>query len=58
LEATADRDRSPEGDRDYEVGHLMAYHAVVSLMQDQALAFGIDRAAIGLDDITPETDLV
>jgi hypothetical protein len=38
INAKADKDRS-EGL--YEIGALMAYHEVVSLMQSQARVFGI-----------------
>ncbi len=46
------------GQADYELGTLMAYHEVISLMQQEADSFGIDRAVVGLDDIDPETDLL
>ena len=42
----------------FAVGRLMAFHEVISLMQQQADAFGIDRKEIGLNDIEPERDLV
>ena len=59
LEAKRSRDGSV-GSEDYEFqqGYLMALHEVVSLMQQQADVFGIDRADIGLADLEPETDLV
>jgi len=36
----------------------MAMHEVISLMQQQANAFGLDVKDIGLDGISPERDLV
>ena len=47
-----------DGDRGFSLGRLMAFHEVVSLMQQQAGAFGISLAEIGLDDIDPEKDLL
>lgn len=55
--AKADRESAPAADREYAVGRLMAYHEIVSLMQQQAAAFGIDLEALGLEDISPERDL-
>ncbi len=43
---------------DYEIGHLMAMHEVISLLQQEARAFGIDLKILGLDDIDPERDLL
>jgi hypothetical protein len=43
---------------DYQVGFLMAYHEIVSLMQQQADLFGVCREGIGLDKLDPEADLV
>jgi len=43
---------------DYRQGYLMAYHEVVSLMQQQADIFGIERHALGLEDIDPENELL
>ena len=45
-------------DRDYKLGFLMAYHVVVSLVKQQADAFGIDVRALCLDDIDPDSDLL
>lgn len=45
-------------DESYETGRLMALHEVVSLMQQQATAFGIPLDAVSLNDINPERDLV
>ena len=50
--------RSRAEDRDYKLGFLMAYHEVVSLVKQQADAFGIDVRALCLDDIDPDRDLL
>lgn len=42
---------------DYALGRLMAFHEIVSMMQQQANAFDIELSALGLDDISPERDL-
>lgn len=57
LDAKAERDCASAGDREYAVGRLMAYYEVVSLMQQQATAFGIDLDGLALEDIDPERDL-
>ena len=58
-EARYARDGAEEkSDRDYQLGYLMAYHEVVSLMQQQADIFGIERRSIGIADIDPENDLI
>jgi len=58
-EAKIARDNAKEkSELDYQLGYLMAYHEVVSLMQQQADAFEIERRAIGIEDIDPEKELV
>ncbi|WP_127476937.1 hypothetical protein [Microbacterium sulfonylureivorans] len=42
---------------DFETGHLTAYHEVISLMQHQAIAFGIGLEDLTLNNINPERDL-
>lgn len=39
---------------DFQQGYLIAFHEVVSLMQQQEDVFEIRRADIGLDDLEPE----
>lgn len=57
-EARSEKDEAMGIDSyDYALGRLMALHEVVSLMQQQAEAFGLDLAALALDDISPERDL-
>lgn len=57
--AKAERDASPAGeDRAYAQGRLMALHEVVSLMQQQADAFGLSHRDLRLDNVDPERDLL
>ena len=58
LAARQDAAQSRGEDRDYKLGFLMAYHEVVSLVKQQADAFGIDVRALCLDDIDPDRDLL
>lgn len=59
LNARAKRDSSStEHDRAFESGRLTAYYEMVSLMQQQAIAFGIELGDVALDDIDPERDLL
>lgn len=59
LEAKRTNDAVPENtDGGFSLGRLMAFHEVVSLMQQQADAFSISLAEIGLADIDPEKDLL
>jgi hypothetical protein len=44
--------------RDYDLGRLMAYHEVISLMQQQAIIFGISLNEIGLEGFDPEKKLL
>ena len=57
LETKAQRDSSKDEDRPFHTGMLLGYHAIVSLMQQQADAFGIGREELRLDDIKPDKDL-
>jgi len=42
----------------FALGRLMAYHEVISLMQQQALVFGLSLESLSLHDIDPERDLL
>ena len=44
------------GDRTFQYGRLMAYYEVVSLMQQQAVAFDLPLADLRLDGIEPDKD--
>ena len=43
---------------DYDKGRHFALYEVVSLLTQQADAFGIDRAAVGLAGVDAERDLL
>ena len=43
---------------DFAIGYMAGFHRVVSLMQQQAEAFGIPLKDIGLDGIDPDVELV
>jgi len=45
-------------DHDYKAGRLFAYYEVVSLMQQQAKAFGLSLAAVSLEGLNPDSDLL
>jgi hypothetical protein len=41
----------------FDAGYLMGFHRVISLMQQQALAFGLEVNEVGLEGIDPNRDL-
>ena len=43
---------------DYDKGRQYALYEIISLMIQQADAFGIDKATLGLADVDPERDLL
>lgn len=45
-------------DYQYAQGRLMAFVEVLSLMQQQADAFGLDQASLSLSGFDPEQDLL
>ena len=45
-------------DRIFNRGIVFGYHAVLSLMQQEAAAFGIELEELRLDDINPDRDLL
>ena len=51
-------DAQTDDDRIFASGRLMAFHEIVSLMQQQAISFELGFAEIGLGDIDPEKDLL
>lgn len=59
LEARRERDAAQEGseERTFAAGQLLAFHRVVSLIQQQADGMGIPLADLRLDDIVPDRDL-
>ncbi|MBU2502373.1 hypothetical protein KJ682_13655 [bacterium] len=58
LRAKTEALGASEDDRGFALGRLTAMHEVISLMQQQAYAFGLEVKDIGLDGISPERDLV
>ena len=56
--AKSARDSADAASQEFENGHLHAYYAVVSHMQNQALAFGLTFEDVGLDGIDPDKDLI
>jgi hypothetical protein len=49
--------KTQDGDA-YNIGYLMAWHEIVSLMQSQAKLFDIPFSSLGLDAIEPVRDLL
>jgi hypothetical protein len=45
-------------DKNYYIGQLIAWHTVISIMQQQAVGFEIPLGEIKLDGIEPERDLL
>jgi hypothetical protein len=45
-------------DSDFAIGYMAGFHRVVSLMQQQAEAFGIPFEDLGVDGIDPDAELV
>jgi|WetSurMetagenome_2_1015567.scaffolds.fasta_scaffold635566_2 hypothetical protein len=45
-------------DYHFQSGRLMGFNEVISILQQQAVAFGIDLAEIQIDQIDPDRDLV
>jgi hypothetical protein len=59
MEARRDRDAARGSpDEDFRTGYLMAFHSVISLVQQQADAFQIPLARIQLAELDPEADLL
>lgn len=57
-EAKQEADNPKKGLEDYNQGHLMAYHSVISLLKHQAFVLNIDEKELGLSDIGSDTDLL
>jgi hypothetical protein len=59
LAAVAERQKQEDpASQEFYDGYVLGYHRVVSLMQQHALAFGIDLKDIQLEGIEPDRDLV
>jgi hypothetical protein len=52
----ADATRGTEAGN-FEAGYLMAFHRVISLLQQQAPAFGLEVSEVGLEGVDPNRDL-
>jgi hypothetical protein len=52
------RAASTEAEKAFYDGRQVAYYEVLSLMQQQADAFGIPRSELCLDGLDPEADLL
>ena len=57
-QARKDTVAANESDRPFQQGRLMAYHEVLSLMQQQAEAFQLPLEELALDGLDPERDLI
>ena len=57
FEAKGSKENDSAG-KDYNLGRSMAFYEVISLMQQQAQAFGIPLNEIALADINPDRDLL
>ena len=57
-EAKQDTETAASTDSAFHKGRLMAYVEVLSLMQQQAVAFGLPLSDLGLDGLNPERDLL
>jgi hypothetical protein len=62
LESARDAKRQADATRgtepgNFDAGYLMGFHRVISLMQQQAAAFGLDVSDIGLEDVDPNREL-
>ena len=52
----ADATRGTEGGN-FDAGYLLGFHRVISLLQQQAPAFGLEVSDIGLEGVDPNRDL-
>ncbi len=43
---------------DFNAGYLSGFHRVVSLMEQQAEAFGIEKKEIGIEEVDADSDLI
>lgn len=58
MQARQQAKGAPDDDKLFQEGRLLAYNEIVSLMQQQAIAFGLPLDSIGLQGIDPDADLV
>ena len=59
LAAVAEKEQQTDQPaREFYEGYVLGFHRIVSLMQQQAQAFGIELKDLQLDGIKPDRDLV
>jgi hypothetical protein len=59
MAAVAEREKHRgQPTQEFYDGYVLGFHRIVSLMQQQALAFGLDLKALKLDGLEPDRDLV
>ena len=59
LAAVEERQKQKElASQEFYDGYVLGFHRIVSLMQQHALAFGIELKDIQLEGIEPDRDLV
>ena len=59
LAAVEERQKQEEpASQEFYDGYVLGFHRIVSLMQQHALAFGIELKDIQLEEIEPDRDLV
>jgi len=58
-EAVKQRNAEPAGSagREFESGCVLAFHTVITIMQQKAEVMGIPLSELRLDDIVPDRDL-
>lgn len=58
LKEKVDEMNSDTKNSDYISGYKRAFYEIISLMQNQAIAFQIDLSKINLEKIDPDADLL
>jgi len=60
LQAKSERNvfRQGSADYDFQTGRLIGLNEVISILQQQAQAFGIEFKELQIEDINPDVDLV
>jgi hypothetical protein len=59
LAAIKEREQhKAQSGQEFYDGYVLGFHRIVSLMQQQALAFGLNLKDVQLDGIDPDRDLV
>jgi len=56
--AVESKQAAAESHSDFAIGYMLGFHRVVSLMQQQAEAFGIPLPDMALDEFDPDSELV